>query len=104
MMLPLPNPPQYYSPIDQSQVRRQLQKADAANVKYGGNVCGTGTFASAGTAAVTFPTAEIDTNYRVVVTGSANETFWITGKTATGFTVHSSNAASTASFDWLRLR
>ncbi len=39
---------------------------------------------------------EPDENYMVVITGNANETFWVDTITASSFTVHSSNASSTA--------
>jgi hypothetical protein len=44
----------------------------------------------------TIGTNEPDANYMVLVTGNVNETFWVDTITATGFTVHSSNATSTA--------
>jgi hypothetical protein len=50
----------------------------------------------------TFP--EADANYTVNVTGNIGETFWVTGKATTGFTIHSSNAASTATVDWQLIR
>jgi len=34
----------------------------------------------------------------------AFETFWVTGKLAGGFTIHSSNATSTAVVDWFIVR
>lgn len=40
-----------------------------------------------------------DTSYGVAITGNVNETFWVTAKTATSFTVNSSNATSTATVD-----
>jgi len=49
---------------------------------------------------VVFATAEPDANYFPVVTGSADETFWVTGLGTTGFTIHSSNASSTATVYW----
>jgi hypothetical protein len=47
---------------------------------------------------VTIGSNEPDGSYFVLVTGNANETFWVdqTANTSTGFTVHSSNASSTA--------
>lgn len=62
---------------------------------------GTITFATAATAAgtlsPTFPSLGTDvTDYTVTLEPSANETFWVTAKTASGFTLNSSNAASTA--------
>lgn len=64
---------------------------------------GTAIFASAGAVAVTF-TGREDASYTVSLAPQANETFWITNKTATGFTLHSSNATSVASVDWILSR
>lgn len=61
---------------------------------------GSATFNGAGTVTVIFDEAQPDTSYFVGISGDANETFWITGKTVNGFTLHSSNAASTATVDW----
>jgi hypothetical protein len=48
---------------------------------------------------------EPDANYFVgVLETNAEETFWITGKSTTGFTVHSSNASSTATVILLIVR
>lgn len=47
---------------------------------------------------------EPDANYMVFVTGNVNETFWVDTITATGFTVHSSNAASIATITCLIIR
>jgi hypothetical protein len=47
---------------------------------------------------------EPDAEYMVTVGGSANETFWITNKATTGFTVNSSNASSTATVDLIIAR
>lgn len=56
---------------------------------------------SAGTSAVSFTLQEPDTNYRISLGGSANETFRYLSKATTGFTITSSNAGSTASVDWV---
>ena len=40
-------------------------------------------------------------NYKVVVTGDANETFWVTDRLPTQFTVHSSNSLSEATVNWI---
>lgn len=61
---------------------------------------GTVTFAGSGTALVTFAEPQPDTAYYLSLGGNANETFWWTTKTATGFTARSSNGASTASLDY----
>lgn len=47
---------------------------------------------------------EVDANYIITVTGSANETFKVTSKATTGFTITSSNNASTATVDWILVR
>lgn len=63
---------------------------------------GSATFATAATVAVTFgtayPTGVVD--YAVSLEPSINETFWVTTKANTGFTLNSSNAASTATVRW----
>jgi hypothetical protein len=54
---------------------------------------------------VTIGANEPDANYVVAgLCGDANETFWVTGITANGFTLHSSNAASTANVTALIVR
>lgn len=68
------------------------------------NQNGSDTFASSGTKSVSFARTESDTNYRIVVTGNVNETFWVTSKTTSGFTLNSSNASSTATVDWVLVR
>jgi hypothetical protein len=63
---------------------------------------GTVTFATAATASVTLPIA-LPTghdDYLITVTGNVEETFWVTSKGNTGFTINSSNASSTAVVDW----
>lgn len=66
---------------------------------------GTATFLTAATVAVTLPVAyplqgTAVTDYRISITGNMNETFWVTGKSETGFTINSSNASSVAVVDW----
>lgn len=118
----LPSPPTAYSPSDQAELRRQIQAADDQNLKEGvnldltriqsisngsvraRNLRGAVTFATAGTATVTFAVSEADASYYIVGSGDKNETFWITGKGTTGFTVNSSNAASVATYDWALIR
>jgi hypothetical protein len=68
------------------------------------NLAGAVAFTSAATKAVTFSLTEADANYNVYVTGNVNETFWVTSKTTTGFTINSSNATSTAIVSWLLIR
>lgn len=48
--------------------------------------------------------AEIDANYKIIVTGNANETYWVTSKAAGSFVINSSNASSTATVDWMLIR
>lgn len=47
---------------------------------------------------------EPDGAYFVFISGNANETFWVTSPTTTGFTAHSSNATSTATVTCLIVR
>jgi len=61
---------------------------------------GSATFASSNSVVVTLPVALPDTNYSVGISGSASETFYVTGKTTSSFTIRSSNATSTATVDW----
>lgn len=64
---------------------------------------GTATLAS-GTASVTLYPEEPDDAYEVFLSSGVNETLYVTGKTKGGFTVNSSNGASTASVSWLLVR
>jgi len=68
------------------------------------NLRGSATFDTAATAVVTFGTAEPDATYFVAISGNVEETFWITAKATTGFTINSSNATSTATVDWVLMR
>ena len=70
-------------------------------IGLGEHITGTVTFATSGTAAVTFGNAVEIANYKIFVVGNVNETFWVTSKTVTGFTANSSNASSVAVLDWL---
>lgn len=69
------------------------------------NQFGSVTFASAATAAATLAlnyTASAGiTDYWVGLEPSANETFWVSSKTNSGFTVNSSNATSAATIKYL---
>lgn len=65
---------------------------------------GSVTFATAATATVTFDEPQPDTDYYVAIAGQAQETFWVTSKARTGFTLNSSNASSTATVDWIVMR
>lgn len=76
----------------------------SANATEARNLGGTATLAS-GTAAVVFPfLAEPDASYRLFLSGNANETLRWGNKATTGFTITSSNGASTATVDWLLVR
>lgn len=76
----------------------------ATTTRTQGNLRGSATFATAGTVSVTFAVAETDSTYFIAISGSANETFWVTSKATTGFTLNSSNAASTATVNWILIR
>jgi hypothetical protein len=65
---------------------------------------GAATFAGAATKVVSFAVNEQDTNYQIHTSGNVEETFWITNKLTSGFTINSSNATSTAIVDWRLLR
>lgn len=65
-------------------------------------------FSTAATAAVSLPlgysaSAGV-TDYNVALEPSANETFWVSAKTNTGFTLNSSNATSTATIRYVVTR
>lgn len=68
------------------------------------NLRGSATFATAASVAVTFATAEPNSTYFISISGSANETYWVTSKGTGGFTLNSSNASSTATVDWHLIR
>jgi len=59
---------------------------------------------SGGVATVMFTVPQMYTGYLVMVTGNASEIFSVVSKTVSGFTIRSSNSASTASVDWMLLR
>lgn len=73
-------------------------------VNAGAHVSGTTTFAASGTATVTFTAPETGTSYKLQLSGNANETFYWSGKTTTGFTLRSSNPLSVATVDWILTR
>lgn len=62
-------------------------------------VCGSAVLV-AGTATVTFGTAEADAAYKISLAGNVDEVFHWESKLAAGFTIVSSNGASTATVDW----
>jgi hypothetical protein len=61
------------------------------------------TFPGAGTVSVVLTPRE-NASYKVTISGDQSETFWVTDKSPTGFVLHSSEAASTASVDWVVFR
>ena len=77
-----------------------LQFTDADNeVEHQFTRAGTETLSS-GTRAVTFTEALPTTAYSIALSGDENETFRWASKAVTGFTINSSNGASTADVDW----
>lgn len=59
------------------------------------------TFATSATASVTFDEDLKTTSYSIAWAPDTAETFHWTSKASTGFTLNSSNAASTAVVDWI---
>lgn len=53
---------------------------------------------------VFYPEPEPNDQYSITLTGNMAETFWITNKSASGFTVRSSNPGSIACVDWHLIR
>ncbi len=83
-------------PITGSGLSASLAKAiSVVSTQRGASV-----FASSNSVVVTLPVALADTNYSVSLSGSTGETFWVTSKSTSGFTIRSSNATSTATVDW----
>ena len=68
------------------------------------NLRGQVTFTGAATKAVSFGTNEDDASYFISLSGNVNETFFVTNKATTGFTLNSSNGASVAVVDWHLIR
>lgn len=71
--------------------------------QFNSPLTGSVTFAAATTAAVTFTTAEPNTNYNVIIEAPEQRTVWITGKTTTGFTINLSSSSS-ATYLWTVIR
>lgn len=66
---------------------------------------GTATFVDSDTVAVTFTTPyHTGMTYSVLTETRENETFWVTNKSVTGFTLNSNNAVSTATIGWMAFR
>ena len=74
------------------------------------NQIGTVTFQNSDTVSVTFKDDRgmqlvmPDTNYRIALSATAQETVYVSSRTTTGFTLKSSNANSTSAVDWIVLR
>jgi hypothetical protein len=75
----------------------------AARDTSANNLAGTATFAAATSVAVTLPIAETNANYLIFFDNPANQTLWITSKTAAGFTINSS-ASNSTTVGWLLIR
>lgn len=64
---------------------------------------GTATFVAATTVAVTLTKNQPNTDYRISLGPQSNNTFWITSKTVSGFTINAS-ASNSSSIDWSVVR
>ena len=64
---------------------------------------GTVDFSAATTAAVTFASPELNTDYNVVIEAPEDQRVWITAKSTTGFTINVS-AVSSATYGWTIVR
>jgi hypothetical protein len=97
----------YTLPIMCSSYPSYLQRAININTLDVGEIfsryAGT-TVLSGGTATVTFTVPQMYLQYLVLVTGNVGEIFSVVNKTTWGFTIQSTNPASTASVDWMLLR
>lgn len=70
-----------------------------------GNIVARAVTAAATSVPVTFPRAEVDASYGVVVTPSWNTTVWVTNKTTAGCTINFGTAAPpSAGVDLLTFR
>jgi hypothetical protein len=97
----------YTLPIMSSTYPGYLQRAiNISSLDVGqiySRYAGTATL-SAGIATVTFSVPQPYTGYLVLVTGNAGEIFSVVNKSVAGFSIQSSNPASTASVDWMLIR
>lgn len=66
-------------------------------------VTGTVIFNAATSAPVTFTNELPNTNYRVLIEPTENNTFWVTSKATTGFTLNAASSASTT-IGWATIR
>jgi hypothetical protein len=97
----------YTIPVMKASYVGGLQRAINFNIadigqlysRYAGTAVLTG-----GSGTVTFAVPQPFTGYQVLVTGNVNEVFSVASKTVSGFTISSSNLASTASVDWMVIR
>ena len=77
----------------------------ADNLEGGSQLIETASVTMAGkTATVTFGTAQDDTDYFIGLSQGADENFFWTSKTTSGFTINSSWSNSTATVDWVIMR
>jgi len=83
------------------QTRRSTNPIVARKMILDKDVTGTATFAASNTLVVTMNKPEQTATYKVFITGDTAETFAITAKSTTQFTITSNNAGSTANIDWL---
>ena len=100
---PFPREPLFYGKLDSqiSSSRILVWLSDLARMVNAFHLSGSATFAGAATVVVTFDHVELDANYQLAFGADSNETFWWSGKLTTGFTLHSSNAASIATVDYI---
>lgn len=94
-------------PVDWEAFAEIKTNVDLVNASVSGEY-NTSTFAGTGGRAITFATAQADTNYTVVVTPSADPggslgEVWVGSLTVNGFTVYNSGTATTA-FRWKVVR
>jgi hypothetical protein len=67
------------------------------------SITGTATFAAGTTIAVVLDNELPNTDYRVAVEATENNTFWITSKATTGFTINAASSSS-ATVGWVLTR
>ncbi|GEM_PF-1635750 len=60
--------------------------------------------AGTGSLVVTFPTAEPDASYYILLTGDGDNRLWVTNKTATSFTINRSSTTGIRKVDWFLIR
>lgn len=83
----------------------QLNQLRRRHLCRGGNKVADPVTETATTKAVALVSTEPDTNYGVVLVPNWDTRYWVTSKTATGFTANFSTAApANASIDWMVFR